>query len=109
MLSKSDWSKVKAVPVRPGVTRKVFSGKNSMLTLNEIAATAQPNMHSHPQEQITIILKGRAEFITEDEIVPLKEGDMLLVPPNIVHGLRVIGSETVLNLDVFSPVRQDYL
>jgi quercetin dioxygenase-like cupin family protein len=39
----------------------------------------------------------------------LKAGDLLLVPPNVPHSMKVIGNETVLNLDVFSPAREDYL
>ncbi|MCL4439882.1 MAG: cupin domain-containing protein, partial [Firmicutes bacterium] len=68
-----------------------------------------PAFHSHPHEQLTYILRGKAEFVLGDETLDLEEGDLLLIPPNITHSLKVIGTVPVLNLDVFSPIREDYL
>jgi hypothetical protein len=31
------------------------------------------------------------------------------VPPNVVHYAEPVGDEVCLNLDVFAPVRADYL
>jgi quercetin dioxygenase-like cupin family protein len=109
MAVKTNWKSMKGVISRPGVIRKVFTGKNSMLTLNEIEAKAEPKLHSHPHEQITQIVRGQCEFVLGDEVLLLKAGDMVLVPPNIPHSLKVIGEEAVLNVDIFSPIREDYL
>jgi quercetin dioxygenase-like cupin family protein len=109
MAVQANWDTLPGVAPRKGVIRKVFSGKNSMMTLNEIKAGTTPNLHSHPHEQLTYILSGEAEFVLGKEVLRLKAGDLLLVPPNVPHSLKVIGNETVLNMDVFSPVREDYL
>ena len=37
------------------------------------------------------------------------KGDVVLIPPNMEHGLRPVGDTPILNLDVFSPIREDYL
>src|SRR5208283_2929557 len=100
---QSNWDRLPGVVARPGVIRKVFTGKNSMMTLNEIKPGTIPNLHSHPHEQITYIVSGAGEFVLGDQVLTLKAGDLLLVPPNVPHSLKVIGEETVLNLDVFSP------
>lgn len=109
MAQKDNWDTLERVKVREGVTRRVFSGKNSMLALNEIMPEAGPSLHSHPHEQLLVIMKGQAELVLGDEILYLKEGDVFFVPPDIPHSLKVIGDEPVLNLDVFSPIREDYL
>jgi quercetin dioxygenase-like cupin family protein len=108
MSTHCNWDSLPGVAPRQGVVRKVFAGKNSMLTLNEIKAGTTPNLHSHPEEQLTYILSGEAEFVLGEEVLKLRAGDLLLVPPNVPHSLKVIGHETVLNMDVFSPIRQDY-
>ncbi|MGA3127302.1 MAG: cupin domain-containing protein [Candidatus Korobacteraceae bacterium] len=104
----SNWENLPGVVAREGVIRKVFTGNNSMLALNELKAGTKPNLHSHPEEQLTYILTGKAEFVLGDELLTLKAGDLLLVPPGVPHSLRVIGDETVLNMDIFSPIREDY-
>jgi quercetin dioxygenase-like cupin family protein len=109
MPQMSNWDTLSGVTPRPGVVRKAFSGKNSMMTLNEIKPGTAPWLHSHPHEQLTHILSGKAEFVLGDEVLTLKAGDLVLVPPHVPHSLKVIGDETVLNIDVFSPIREDYL
>ena len=109
MAGKENWNALEKVKAREGVTRRVFSGANSMMVLNEIAPEASPSLHAHAHEQLTYLIKGQAEFVLGDEVLYLQEGDVLLVPPNIPHSLKVTGREPVLNLDVFSPIRDDYL
>lgn len=38
-----------------------------------------------------------------------KESPRVRVPPNVVHYAEPVGDEACLNLDVFAPVRADYL
>lgn len=109
MANQGNWDSLPGVAVRQGVSRKVFSGQNSMMVLNEIKPGIEPRLHSHPHEQLLYIISGAAEIVLGDEVLNLKAGDILLVPPDIPHSLKVLGNETVLNLDVFSPIREDYL
>ncbi len=109
MINKVNFDEIKRVIAREGVNRRVFAGDNSMIVLNEIKASAQPAFHSHGQEQLTYILEGECEFIVGEDVVRMGKGDVILVPPNVVHALRPLGEETILNLDVFSPIREDYL
>jgi len=109
MAVRGNWKTLPGTLARPGVVRKAFGGKNSTVTLNELKPGTQPNVHSHPHEQITYILQGEGEFVLGGEVMILTAGDLLLVPPNVPHSMKVIGSETVLNLDVFSPAREDYV
>ena len=109
MAIQGNWDSLQRVVVRQGVSRKVFSGKNSTMVLNEIEPGTIPRLHSHPHEQLLYIMSGTAEIVLGDEVLNLKAGDILLVPPDITHSLKALGNETVLNLDVFSPIREDYL
>ncbi len=109
MVTKANWKSLSKVPVRNGVARRVFTGKNSMMVLNELTATAKPNLHHHPHEQLSYIIEGKCRFVVGNEVVEMGPGDLVLIPPDVPHSLEVTSETPVLNLDVFSPIRQDYL
>ncbi len=109
MTMTANWTKISRVQVRGGVTRRVFSGKNSMMVLNELMPSAKPALHHHPHEQLTYIIEGACRFAIGDEMVDMTAGDLILIPPDFPHSLEVTGNKPVLNLDVFSPIREDYL
>jgi quercetin dioxygenase-like cupin family protein len=104
----ANWNTLPAAFPRPGISRKGFSGKNSMMTMFEIKPGTPPDPHSHAHEQIVYIVSGRAEFVVGEEALQLKAGDLLVVPPNVPHSLLVIGNESVFNINVFSPIRSEY-
>lgn len=108
-MGKVNFDDIERVIAREGVDRRAFTGKNCMLVLNTIESHAKPALHSHPHEQITYIVQGVCDFVLGGETVRMAKGDVILVPPGVPHTLRPIGSETILNMDVFSPVREDYL
>jgi len=109
MAATANWAKLNRVEARSGVTRRVFSGKNSMMVMNELMPSAKPALHHHPHEQLTQIIKGTCRFVIGNESLDMGPGDLILIPPNIPHSLEVTSKVPVLNLDVFSPVREDYL
>ena len=109
MVITANWAELKRVPVRDGATRRVFSGKNCMMVLNELMPEAKPALHQHPHEQLAYIVEGTCRFVIGNEVVNMTAGDLILIPPNTPHSLEVTGDKAVLNLDVFAPVREDYL
>jgi quercetin dioxygenase-like cupin family protein len=109
MVKMSNFEDIKRIFARPGVNRRSFSGDKCMLVVNEIEAFAQPALHTHPHEQLTYILEGQCTFIMGEESIPMGPGDVIHVPPNVPHTLRPIGDKAIVNIDVFSPIREDYL
>ena len=109
MVTTGNWKKISRFQARDGVTRRVFSGKNSMMVLNELMSSASPALHQHPHEQLTYIIEGTCKFVIGNDVVNMAEGDLILIPPNVPHSLEVTSDKPVLNLDVFSPIREDYL
>ena len=65
-------------------------------------------MHSHPHEQMTIVARGRVRFIVDGRDRIASTGDVLLFPPNIPHGATMLDEEVEL-IDIFSPLREDFL
>ena len=96
-LHKIDWENIPWEPVREGITRKSFSGNGATLAL-----------HKHTYEQLVYILAGHIRFHVGDKSVVLGPGGLLQIPPDVMHWGEVVGDEPVLNLDIFTPVREEY-
>ncbi len=74
----------------------------------------QPNtprkpQHSHPFDQLVLIISGTLGMSIGDEEVTLGPGSALRIPADVPHTGWTIGDEVVLNIDVFAPIREDYL
>lgn len=92
-----------------GVTRKVLSwSKNLMIVELRFPKGAVGTKHAHPHEQIGYIVSGSLVYQEEgSEDRVLRTGDSYHVAPNAVHGVEIL-EDTVL-LDVFTPMREDFL
>jgi quercetin dioxygenase-like cupin family protein len=65
--------------------------------------------HSHPNEQIGMVISGRARLTIAEEERVVKKGDFYCIPANTPHGDVCIGDEPFIMLDVFYPIREDFL
>lgn len=94
--------------VAPGVKRKITGyNDNIMMVLVQFDKGSIGALHKHPHSQSTYVENGEFEVSIEDNTQLLKKGDCFYAPPNVIHGV-VCKSEGVL-IDVFSPVREDFL
>jgi AraC-like DNA-binding protein len=42
--------------------------------------------HQHPEFEITMVISGNGNRVTDDFVEPFREGEIVIVPPNIPHG-----------------------
>ncbi len=89
--------------------RQIMTGHNAMFVKNTVYPGFPPFPHKHPHEQILTIFSGVADVTVGDETFRMGPGDMIYVPSNTMHDFRVVGDEPVINYDIFSPVREDFL
>jgi quercetin dioxygenase-like cupin family protein len=91
----------------PGVTVRTCACENMMLSVAELQPHAVVEFHSHPHEQVGMVLKGRATFTIGGEEKTLGPGEMFRIPGGVRH--RVVAlDEPFQALDVFYPIREDY-
>ena len=102
------WDGLDREVVRRGVERAGFRGDNVLLVMNWLDPGMEVNPHSHPFEQVLMILKGRMRLTIGDDVREIGPGEVVRIPPDVVHCGEPIGTEQVVNLDVFSPIREDY-
>ena len=93
--------------VAPGVSLRVAWGERLMIAHCTIQPGSAMPLHSHPHEEMELILEGEFRFTLGSETATLKKGDAYLAPPNIEHG-GTTGDQGVTILAVFSPPREEY-
>jgi len=92
----------------PGVTIMTCACEKMMMSYVELQPHAVVAEHSHPHEQVGMMIEGRATFYIGGEERTLGKGDMYRIPGNVKH--RVVAlEEPVKVLDIFAPIREDYL
>jgi quercetin dioxygenase-like cupin family protein len=91
----------------PGVTVQTCSAEKMMLSLATLEPHSVVEEHSHPHEQVGMVLEGRAVFHIGGESKTLQAGEIFRIPGNVKH--RVVALDQVVKaLDVFYPIRDDY-
>jgi quercetin dioxygenase-like cupin family protein len=102
------WDRMPAEHPAPGIERRMIWGERLMICRLRFDPGVVTAVHSHPHEQMTIVERGRVRFTIDGRDHIAEAGDVLHFPSNIPHGATILEQETVL-IDVFSPVREDFL
>lgn len=104
------WDDMPKENVTEMLDRRLITGERMMLAHVYLKKGAIVPQHSHENEQLTYILKGALRFwIGEDEleVVDVREGEVLVIPSHVKHKAEAL--EDTLDVDIFSPPRQDWL
>jgi quercetin dioxygenase-like cupin family protein len=102
-----DWEKVDKEVLNTRMWRKVIAGDKAMVAQVFLAKGAAVPEHHHESEQLTYILEGALEFQLEGRTVTVSAGQVLRIPSNVPHS--AVALEDTLDLDIFSPIRKDWL
>lgn len=104
------WDSMKKERVSDMLERRLITGERVMLAHVYLKKGCIVPKHSHDNEQLTYILEGSLRFwIGEDgaKEITVNGGEVLLIPSNVPHKAEAL--EETLDVDIFSPPRQDWL
>jgi len=104
------WNEMPKEQVSEVFDRRLITGARMMLAHVYLKKGAIVPRHSHENEQITYILEGGLRFwIGEDEsqVIDVMAGEVLHIPSRVQHKAEAL--EDTLDVDIFSPPRQDWL
>jgi quercetin dioxygenase-like cupin family protein len=106
MFSKSNNSGYKQA--LPGIKMRtlVYGNKTLMTEVVLEKGSVLPN-HSHPHEQTGCLVKGKMSLTIGAETFFADPGDSWCIPGDTEHGADIL--EDSVAVEVFSPVREDYL
>jgi quercetin dioxygenase-like cupin family protein len=103
-----NWDTIPVEHAGEGIERQLVVGQNLMICRFRFAPLLVTPEHTHPHEQMSMVISGRVRFFVEGEERIASPGDVLHFPPNCLHGATMMDEEVVL-IDVFTPVREDFL
>ncbi len=89
------------------IIRRILSGDQAMLVWWSIGAGVYVEPHSHPNEQIVWMLKGKVEFRLGSEQRVCGPGDIVVIPGGTEHEAWFLEDTEVI--DFFAPPRDDFL
>lgn len=104
------WEDVPLEPLSERLSRRIISGRRVMLAHVYLQKGCVVPLHQHENEQMTYILEGCLKFWIGSETgrqVVVRSGEVLHIPANVPH--RAEALEDTLDLDIFSPPREDWL
>ena len=96
----------------PGLETTILTGlhgEKMMMVLNATLPDHTVPSHSHPHEQIGMVYAGKAMLRIGDEERVVQKGDFYCIPANVSHSDTCIGDEPFVMLDIFCPVREDFI
>jgi quercetin dioxygenase-like cupin family protein len=103
-----DWTSIPVERIAEGIERQMVWGERVMVCRLTLAPRIVTAVHSHPHEQVTIVERGRVEFVVDGQGRVASAGDVLVFPPLCEHGATMLDEQVVL-VDIFSPLREDFL
>jgi quercetin dioxygenase-like cupin family protein len=104
------WDDIPKEPLSDMIDRRIVSGEKAMIAHVYLKKGAIVPAHTHDNEQLTYVLDGALRLWlgeSEEQVVDVRAGEILHIPSNVPH--RAEALEDTLDVDVFSPPRQDWL
>jgi quercetin dioxygenase-like cupin family protein len=104
------WEDMPREKVSAMLDRRLITGDRMMLGHIYLKKGCVVPKHQHENEQLTYVLEGALRFwIGADEAkeVIVRPGEVLHIPSNVWHKAEAL--EDTLDVDIFSPPRQDWL
>jgi quercetin dioxygenase-like cupin family protein len=102
-----NWDQMEKEVLSETIGRKIITGEKAMVAQVFLAKGAIVPEHHHESEQITYILEGALKFEIEGKEIVVAKGEVLRIPSNVPH--KAVALEDTLDLDIFSPIRHDWL
>lgn len=96
----------------PGLETTILTGlhgEKMMMVLSSTLPGHSVPRHSHPHEQVGMVFAGKAVLRIGAEERIVEEGDFYCIPADVPHEDTCLGDRPFVMLDVFCPVRQDFL
>lgn len=106
-MSLYNWGEIPEERVKDKLSRKLIVGKRVMLAQIFLKKGCVVVTHKHKSEQMTFVLDGLLELTLPNGTFRVGRGQVLVIPSNMEHS--AVALEATLDIDIFSPVREDWL
>jgi quercetin dioxygenase-like cupin family protein len=101
------WIDVPSEQINDTIARRFITGDSVTVGRFELKQGGIVPSHSHVSEQISIVLSGALRFTIDGRETVVRAGEVMQIPGNVAHEVEVL--EDTLAIDVFSPIRRDWI
>jgi len=101
------WDEIEREVINPLLERQLIVGQDVMLARLLLRKGCIVPMHSHMNEQLSMIFSGALKFWIDGKEVVVRGGEVLTIPPNMPHQAEAL--EDTTGIDVFHPPRADWI
>lgn len=101
------WADIPTEAMNESVTRQVMHTDAMTVARLVLRSGAVVPRHSHPNEQVSNVESGCLRFVFDDGAVDVWAGESMQIPGNVPHAVHAVQDSVAL--DLFSPVREDWL
>jgi len=101
------WSETPVESITPAIDRKFITADGMTLAHFQLKAGGVVPRHAHENEQLSYVVAGALKFVVDDETIVASGGDVVQIPSGVPHAVEVLEDSFVI--DVFAPVRQDWI
>ena len=99
---------LKPVTPAPGIARRAARAGQAMMTFFTFTPGSVVPAHTHAHDQLSVVVRGKAEFTVAGESRVLCAGEGASLPSGVSHGVRILDAETEI-WDAWAPLREEYL
>jgi quercetin dioxygenase-like cupin family protein len=107
LMALHSWDKIPKEQMNPLLARQAIHGQTMTVARIELNKGCFVPEHSHANEQISMIEKGRLKFVLAGKEIVVAEGEALQIPPHVPHSAEAL--EDSVAVDLFSPPREDWI
>ena len=101
------WDSIHEDTLNPLAGRKALHAENMTVARFRFDKGNQVASHHHVNDQVTIVQSGAIRMVVGDQVLMMKTGDMVHVPPDVPHGNEAL--EDTIIIEIFSPLREDWI
>ena len=101
------WETIARERLDDHVARRMIVGEKEMLVRWEFTKGALAARHSHPHEQVVMMVSGKLRLAVGDQEMVMGPLDIVVIPPQVPHEAEAL--EDTVVIDIFSPPREDFI
>ena len=101
------WADMPPEQINPSISRQYITADRVTVARFELKEGGVVPVHAHENEQVSFVISGALRFTIDGRDIIVRAGELLQIPSHVPHGVDVL--EDTLVVDVFSPVRQDWI
>jgi quercetin dioxygenase-like cupin family protein len=101
------WNDVPSEQINDTIARRYITGDRVTVARFELKRGGVVARHSHENEQVSYVVSGVLNFKIAGEEIVVRAGEVVQIPSWVEHEVHVL--EDSVAIDVFSPVRQDWI